>query len=75
MGLLIWTSPQRGRVVSGIEGNDAQKGKKAKVASAKKPKAIEYFNKEECQKALLKLTEAQRIGIKKMKKQLSSISN
>jgi len=51
------------------------KGKKAKVASAKKPKAIEHFNKEECQKALMKFAEAQRVAIEKMKKQLSSISN
>ena len=49
-------------------------GKKAKVASAKKPKAIEHFNKEECQKALMKFAEALRVAIEKMKK-LSSISN
>jgi len=51
------------------------KGKKAKVASAKKPrKAVEHFNNEECQKVLLKLAEALRVAIEKMKK-LSSISN
>ena len=40
----------------------------------KKPKAIEHFNNEECQKVLMKLAEAQRVAIEKMKK-LSSISN
>ena len=50
------------------------KGKKARVASAKKLKAIEHFNKEECQKVLMKLAEAQRVAIEKMKK-LLSISN
>jgi len=48
---------------------------KGKKASAKKPRrAVERLNKEECQKALLKLAEAQLVSIEKMKK-LSSISN
>ena len=52
------------------------KGKKAKVASAKKPrKAVEHLSKEECRKALEEFAEAQRAAIEKILKEFSSISN
>ena len=43
------------------------KGEKAKITSVKKPKAIEHFDKEECQRALMKFADAERVAIRKMK--------